>query len=819
MHADTIRMLAQVDGLLAALALAVAVAAAHAALELAGRASVTPRLARAVWMVGGSAALAIGIWSMHVLGALALLLPRPRALDLPLGLLSLGLALVFSATALALVRGPGPLRPTRLLGGALALGAAMVAIHLLAMAALRLRGPVEHDARLAATFAAAATLSGAGLLWLASRFRDRAPAARWRRWAVALGLGAALAGTLGVALAGTAAAPAGSAPLGWSGDLPLTRESALGLAAGALLVLVLALVAARIDGEVRRRRAETEALRRSEDRFRTLVEASSQIVWTSAPDGGMVVPQPSWAAFTGQSFAEYRDSGWFAAVHPDDREMTARLWEDAMANRTPLEVEHRVRRHDGRFRDCLARVVPVVEADGSVREWIGTHTDVTDRARMKEDREMLAEAGRVLSSSLDYRETLGAVARLLVPRLADWCTVEMRTGEGGLERLASAHVDPHRVELLRELQERFPFRPDGEHGAPRVLRTEQSELIRDAGPVLQRMAESAEHLRLLQEVGFASALSVPLTARGQVLGVLTLVLAEAGECYDLRDLAAAEELARRAATAIDNARLYAEAQRALRARDEVLGIVSHDLRNPISVIGMSAELMLEAELPPEGTRRQLQIIRRSARGMSRLIQDLLDVSRTESGHLAVDPRPEDAGAIVREVCDQMRPLAEAGSQQLTLRLADRLPPVLADAGRLEQVLSNLIGNALKFVPAGGEVQVAAEPAGEEVRFSVHDTGPGIAPEDLPFLFEAHWQARETAHLGAGLGLAICKGIVEAHGGRIRVESEVGRGTCFHFTVPVAGARESVGRAPAEGDGGAEVDGDAPMLRLAGAGPE
>jgi PAS domain S-box-containing protein len=816
------RMIGDYNGMLIALSLAITVAASYAALALTGRVTQTAGLARAVWLAGGSAALGIGIWSMHVVGALALPTAEPLAYDASLGLLSIGLAIAISAFALAVVSGPKPLRWTQLLGAGLVLGAAIVSMHHASMAAMRLRGPLLHDPIFATASVASAILSGVALLWLAARFRhDGGEAGRWRRGIGALVLGAALVGAQLVGMAGARVAPAAATLPGWGRGLPVTRETTLALAAGSLLVLALTLVAANVDRGMRRRRAETEALRRSEDRFRTLVEASSQIVWTIAPDGQMVAPQASWAEFTGQSFQEYRNSGWFSAVHPEDREATARLWEDAMANRTPLEVEHRVRRHDGQYRDCVARVVPVVEADGSVREWIGTHTDVTEGARMKQDRETLAEAGRVLSSSLDYRETLGAVARLIVPRLADWCTVDMRTDEGRLERLVAAHVDPHRVDLLRELQDRFPFRPDGEHGVPRVLRTEQSELIRDASDsLLHRVAEDAEHLRLLREVGFASSICVPFTARGQVLGVLSMVLAEAGENYDLRDLAFAEELARRAAIAIDNARLYAEAQRALRARDEVLGIVSHDLRNPINVIAMSSEMLLEMELPADRRRRQLEIIRRSAHGMGRLIQDLLDVSRTESGRLSVDPHPEDAGAIAEEACDLMRPLAEERSQQLTARVADRLPPIRADRRRLEQVLSNLIGNAFKFVPAGGAIHVEADAAGEEVRFSVRDTGPGIAPEDLPFLFEAHWQAKETAHLGAGLGLAICKGIVEAHGGRIWVESAVGRGTCFYFTVPTIGARESSGQALPERQGDRrEAGGDARVLGSAGVSPD
>lgn len=248
-------------------------------------------------------------------------------------------------------------------------------------------------------------------------------------------------------------------------------------------------------------------------------------------------------------------------------------------------------------------------------------------------------------------------------------------------------------------------------------------------------------------------------------------------------------MARRSATAIDNARLYSDAQEAIGARDEVLGIVSHDLRNPLSTIAMSADLLLDLELSPDQRRRHLEIVRRCAMGMNRLIRDLLDVSQSDHGRLAVERRPVEAGSLVAETIEQMQPLAAQKSQRLTQQTESDLPLILADQVRLQQVLSNLIGNAIKFVEEDGAIHVRVDRVAEGVRFSVMDTGPGIEPADLPHLFDRHWRAKDTAHLGAGLGLAISKGIVEAHGGRIWVESEPGRGTCFHFTLPQASEAE------------------------------
>jgi signal transduction histidine kinase len=200
---------------------------------------------------------------------------------------------------------------------------------------------------------------------------------------------------------------------------------------------------------------------------------------------------------------------------------------------------------------------------------------------------------------------------------------------------------------------------------------------------------------------------------------------------------------------------------------------------------MTADLLLQVPMGPEEQRHHLEVVQRSGAAMNRLIRDLLEVSRTDSDRLAMELVPVEPAAIVKEAWEAVRPLAADKKQRLACEIPRDLPLISADAARVQQVLSNLLGNAVKFVDEGGSIRVAATAAGGEVQFSVIDNGPGIPPEDLPRVFDRHWRARETAHLGAGLGLAISKAIVEAHGGRIWAESEPGRGTGFHFTVPVA----------------------------------
>jgi two-component system, sensor histidine kinase and response regulator len=272
-------------------------------------------------------------------------------------------------------------------------------------------------------------------------------------------------------------------------------------------------------------------------------------------------------------------------------------------------------------------------------------------------------------------------------------------------------------------------------------------------------------------------------------------LAEVHERELKREQTARSE-AERAAQRME--RLALEAEGATRARDELLAAVSHDLRNPLGTIYTSATLILEAGLAQDVLERQIHIIRRSAQRMNRLISDLLDASRMEAGGFAVRPAPESATALIQEAAELMGPLASEKDQRVEVRIEEGLPPVMADRSRVLQVFSNLTGNALKFTPRGGRVRLAAEAAGDGVRFAITDTGPGIDAEHLPRIFDRFWQGVAGGSEGAGLGLTIAKGIVEAHGGSIGVESTVGAGTTFHFVLPAApptgpGAMPEAGR--------------------------
>jgi signal transduction histidine kinase len=279
---------------------------------------------------------------------------------------------------------------------------------------------------------------------------------------------------------------------------------------------------------------------------------------------------------------------------------------------------------------------------------------------------------------------------------------------------------------------------------------------------------------------------LPLVSRGQTIGIAAAISTEASP-FTPPDVPLFGELARRASLSIDNAQLYLESQQAVRAREEVLAIVSHDLRNPLSAVLLGSSLLqMSSDLSAED-REQIETIEVSARRMSRLIADLLDVTRLEGGkRLPIEPESVQPAELLQEAQELFRAQSTVASVTMEYDADEQLPPVRADRHRVMQVLSNLIGNSLKFTPQGGSITVSAKPQDGHVLFSIVDTGPGIPREHLSDIFSPYWQAKRTERMGAGLGLPIAKGIVEAHGGRIWVESEQGRGTQFYFTLPHAG---------------------------------
>ena len=438
---------------------------------------------------------------------------------------------------------------------------------------------------------------------------------------------------------------------------------------------------------------------------------------------------------------------------------------------------------DGREIPVSQVIASHPSADGGVAYLSTIARNIIDRKRAEEAERFLSEASRRLGGSLDLEGVLDQLVDLVVPSRADYCTIDVLDASILPGGTLARHSDPERAPLLERLREVVPP-ADGQIEAPTVLRHGEPTLVSDVSePWLRAVSWNEEHHGILRTLSPTSQVLVPLRLRGRVAAVMTLSRTDPTRPYGAHDLAVAEDLADRAGIALENAQLYGEVRQAVRTRDQVLRIVAHDLRNPLDTIARSAELLRErlpADAEVEGD--LTEVLRRSVQRANRLIRDLLDVARMEAGPLSVDPAEDDPAELVREAVRASRSLAEGKGIGLEAEVSEPLPRVFADRDRLSQVFSNLIGNAVRFTPEGGRIFVRADRSTDGVRFSVTDSGPGIPEDQLPNVFDPFWQAEPGE--GAGLGLAIARGIVEAHGGRIAVESGPEReGTTFHFTLP------------------------------------
>lgn len=716
-----------------------------------------------------------------------------------------------------------------------------------------------------------------------------------------------------------------------------------------------------------------QALRQSEQRFRDLANAMPLIVWIAKPDGAWDYSNQRWFDYTGTTSEQTQDWGWQSFLHASDRQHCLEMWNRAISTGVSYEVESRLRRSDGTYRWHLSRAVPLCDQQGQIIAWVGTATDIDDRKRAEEGSRFLSEASQELANSLDYQITLDRVARLAVPHIADWCAVdileeqeaqepkgighralgrdaeaklysEVRTQDSQLKirRLAVAHVDPSKVEWAQQLYERYPPNPNDLYGVPQVLRTGQSELYPEVpDSLLQAVAQDAEHLALLRQVGFLSAMVVPLIARGRTLGTITFVTAESGRQYTTSDLALGEELARRAALAVDNACLFKAVQKELYERQQVevalreseerfrtmadsapvllwvtdstglatffnqvwlsftgrslqeeLGngwaegvhpedlqrcwdmyqmalqvrqpftmeyrlrradgvyrwilangmprlmpdcsfagyigscvditeqklaqealhgraselarltsvlsqtntalekrnqeldqfayIVSHDLKAPLRAIANLSQWIEEdlSEQLSGDTKHQMDLLRGRVHRMEALIEGILQYSRV--GRLKRSIEEVDVENLLQEILDSLAP-----PPTFTIAIQPGMPQLMTERLPLEQVFSNLIGNAIKHHDRlDGQVKICVQDQGDFYEFSVADDGPGILPQyhEKVFVIFQTLLARDKME-NTGIGLSLVKKIVEDKGGRVWIESDIGKGAIFRFTWP------------------------------------
>jgi signal transduction histidine kinase/CheY-like chemotaxis protein len=415
-------------------------------------------------------------------------------------------------------------------------------------------------------------------------------------------------------------------------------------------------------------------------------------------------------------------------------------------------------------------------------------------AAAKELQRFLAEASSVLAESLHLGKTLAQVSRLAVPVLADWALLDLFDENRQIRRVEVAHANPDEAGLVREIMQ-FSVAPEGnvEEPATKALLTSGPVLIEELGADnLRRLVHNEAHLRVLDAIGAQAMMSAPLIAHGRTLGVLTLIMARSGRSYGEADLLVLQDIARRCALAMDNARLFEEAQAAIRARDEFLAIASHELRTPLTPLRLHIE-MLESKLPSfvkEGWEAWLEerfsTIRRQEARLERLVTDLLDVSRIVSGRLRLELEAVDLSTLVPQVAAEF---VRSVTPEARCEVVSEVPRSIVgkwDRLRIEQVLTNLLSNAVKYAP-GTTVTVTATVDGEMATLSVADQGIGVAPEDHDRIFGRFERAVSPRNFGGlGLGLFMARQIVEALGGAIEVVSAKGKGATFILKLPLAG---------------------------------
>jgi signal transduction histidine kinase len=500
-----------------------------------------------------------------------------------------------------------------------------------------------------------------------------------------------------------------------------------------------------------------------------------------------------------ESLAEWR------ARYPEMAEQTPELTLEAMAN-IPIVSQGRPIaglsfsfRSARRFDDATRTFFATVGEQCGIA--LGRARAFEAERRGRERSAFLSEASRLLATSLEYERTLEALALAAVPRLGDWCAVDMLDHPGVAEwpprisRLAVVHQDPAKIAMAKELQERLPTDWSSPTGLARVLREGVTEFypeIPDA--MLVAAAKTPEHLALLRELQLSAIIIVPLVARGVILGAFTLVMSESGRHYDRADQALAEDLAQRAAIAVDNARLYREAERARAAAEEAnrakgafLAMMSHELRTPLNAIAGYTEL-LEMEIHGPLTTAQRDSVRRvqrSEQALLSLVEDVLSFARIESGRMEYQLTDVPLDATLAELEDLVRPQLSAKSLVYRCLRLDPAVTVWADRDKLEQILLNLLTNAIKFTEEG-EIVIECDTTENDVSIHVRDTGIGIAEEKIDLIFEPFVQVQSAltrTTQGSGLGLAISRDLARGMGGDLTVRSEVGKGSTFTLRLP------------------------------------
>ena len=581
--------------------------------------------------------------------------------------------------------------------------------------------------------------------------------------------------------------------------------------------------------DITERKIAEDAVRQREHELRFLADSMAQLIWITRPDGYYEYFNQRWYDYTGTREKKTGSEGWSALFHPADRARARKAWRQSLKTGEPYEIEYRLwHAPSQQYRWVVSRALPLHDDSGNILKWYGTCTDIHDQKITSQNQALLAAASKSLGSTLDYHKTLQSVAKLMVPDMADWCSVEILE-DGELKQVAVAHKNPRKVKWAKEYRSHQGAPDlDAPTGVPQVLRSGEPAfypVITDE--MVAATAKTEEELKLARELGLSSVIIVPLKVHDQTVGALTLISAEQQRHYTTTDLEMAKELALRASLAMTNASLYESAQielgerrrlqeelreanenleyriklrtrelertnneleRSNRELEDFAYVASHDLQEPLRKIQAFSNL-LEAEYADtlgEGKDYVVRM-RNAANRMSTLIQDLLAFSRVTTKAQAFEP--VDLHEIAQEVVSDLQARMDETGGKVRLKNLGELD---ADPVQMRQLLQNLIGNALKFHKPDQppivtvSTEIKNNPGGKSSRciLKVADNGVGFDEKYLDRIFSVFQRLHgRDAYEGTGIGLAVCRKIVERHGGTITATSAVNKGTTFIVTLP------------------------------------
>jgi PAS domain S-box-containing protein len=551
------------------------------------------------------------------------------------------------------------------------------------------------------------------------------------------------------------------------------------------LLEMMGTIAGSVGQFLERQEAEDE-LRRSEQELSDFFEnATVGLHWVGS-DGNILRANQTELTLLGYNAAEYIGRP-IAAFHADE-DVICDILNRLQAGEELREYPARLKCKNGSIKDVL------IDSSGLFRDGEFIHTrcftrDVTQRKRSDQTARFLADASAALAVLVDFDSTLQKVASLAVPSFADWATVDLAEADGSLRRVSVSHVDPAKVQLAHEVHRRFPPEPHAPQGVWAILCTGRSEIVPViTDELLVQSIKDDELLRIMRELGLKSYIGVPLTVRGRTLGVITFINAESGHQYDETDLAVAEDLAGRAAIAIENAQLYQELRQADQRKDEFLATLAHELRNPLAPIRNGLQVLRLAGGGGEMANEVRTMMERQLDQMVRLVDDLLDVSRITRDKLELRKEQVTLASVLQSAVETSRPLIDQSGHTFSLTLPPTPVYLEADLTRLAQVFSNLINNSAKYTMPGGRIAVSGEVAQGEVLVRVRDNGLGIPVDALPRIFDMFSQVdrnMERAQGGLGIGLTLVRRLIEMHDGTVEAHSDgPGQGSEFIVRLPV-----------------------------------